>query len=747
MTHPTTTRFLRSCPGATLAMLVLSMQATLHADTFTVDPAGGADFTNIGDAVAAARHTDEILLSPGIHRDFDGDGSVLSIRDKSLTIRGIEGADETIIEYTVLDDGPAFGRAVQLANDTEVRFDPIIIEGVTIRPNAVIDPSTPVIVGAAIDIHGFRAEFRECRFEGNVGLNYIQCHDKASLFFWLCTFENNADIMLYDTHGRFDWCTFTRGGAILGVNDGLSEFGAVIDCFRCQFHEQGTSIRLEDRSILLMSGSEFWNGLGDQPSLAVSSGSMATVSGSRFHSSRNPAIEVDEANLILSGSEVDGHPLAVGPRVRVGGEGCDFLDREYQVEIRSTKFRDGTQGAIGIKGAGGPTPHRVLMKLCRFEGNAAINPGAAISIADNSLDVDHCIFTNNDGGGNGDAIAISGDDRGSVRIMNSTFTDNGSGGTGITVYNDGLDQVQCFGNRFCGDSGDPLGGSAMSVWSNLLAGACWEEFPNPRGIAMIEDSPALEVTTETGPNQDQHAIAGDVGRTAFAESSFSQFSASAEARATATVEDATPTEYGMDYSIRTSGRVGADAGGGAGSATARSRVRFTNTLQVSTERARALFIDLTAEADSPWNQWDVKEIEVEVRQAGGGVLSPSFADPASGGWRYDLPAGGNFSIDLSFDCTSLAIVSGDEVLGGDMEELLQARVEFRAPGSGGGEDEDDEEEDEKTPSEDLNGDGRIDGADLAAILLFWGSTDPAHDLNGDGQVNGGDFATVLAAWN
>lgn len=48
---------------------------------------------------------------------------------------------------------------------------------------------------------------------------------------------------------------------------------------------------------------------------------------------------------------------------------------------------------------------------------------------------------------------------------------------------------------------------------------------------------------------------------------------------------------------------------------------------------------------------------------------------------------------------------------------------------------------------DLNGDGVVDGADLAALLSVWGTDDPAADLNGDGVVNGTDLATLLAAWN
>jgi hypothetical protein len=50
------------------------------------------------------------------------------------------------------------------------------------------------------------------------------------------------------------------------------------------------------------------------------------------------------------------------------------------------------------------------------------------------------------------------------------------------------------------------------------------------------------------------------------------------------------------------------------------------------------------------------------------------------------------------------------------------------------------------PSPDLNGDGVVDGADLATLLAQWG-TNGSADLNGDGIVNGADLAALLANWS
>lgn len=47
---------------------------------------------------------------------------------------------------------------------------------------------------------------------------------------------------------------------------------------------------------------------------------------------------------------------------------------------------------------------------------------------------------------------------------------------------------------------------------------------------------------------------------------------------------------------------------------------------------------------------------------------------------------------------------------------------------------------------DVNGDGTVDGSDLAAVLGAWGTGAGPADVNGDGMVNAADLAALLAAW-
>ena len=47
---------------------------------------------------------------------------------------------------------------------------------------------------------------------------------------------------------------------------------------------------------------------------------------------------------------------------------------------------------------------------------------------------------------------------------------------------------------------------------------------------------------------------------------------------------------------------------------------------------------------------------------------------------------------------------------------------------------------------DLNGDGTVDGTDLALLLAAWNSDDPTADVDGSGLVDGVDLATLLGDW-
>jgi len=53
------------------------------------------------------------------------------------------------------------------------------------------------------------------------------------------------------------------------------------------------------------------------------------------------------------------------------------------------------------------------------------------------------------------------------------------------------------------------------------------------------------------------------------------------------------------------------------------------------------------------------------------------------------------------------------------------------------------DDEECTVPGDINGDGRVDGEDLAILLGAWGTPDDSADLDGDGNVDGPDLAILL----
>ncbi len=88
-----------------------------------------------------------------------------------------------------------------------------------------------------------------------------------------------------------------------------------------------------------------------------------------------------------------------------------------------------------------------------------------------------------------------------------------------------------------------------------------------------------------------------------------------------------------------------------------------------------------------------------------------------------LPAGGWFG--------TIEIEVSDENIPGEHFAALAVELAISAEPAG-------------TPA-DLNGDGFVNGADLALLLGQWGGAGTA-DLTGDGIVNGADLAILLGAW-
>jgi hypothetical protein len=122
--------------------------------------------------------------------------------------------------------------------------------------------------------------------------------------------------------------------------------------------------------------------------------------------------------------------------------------------------------------------------------------------------------------------------------------------------------------------------------------------------------------------------------------------------------------------------------------------------------------------------------QTAVSFGGGGPTSAVWADT-----NVDEPVR-SFVVEWSADCNSDGIVDYGQILAGDLADANSNGIPDVC----------------EVPScidADLNPNGIVDGADLGAMLAFWGPVSPAFpraDINGDGNVNGADLGILLSLW-
>jgi hypothetical protein len=122
--------------------------------------------------------------------------------------------------------------------------------------------------------------------------------------------------------------------------------------------------------------------------------------------------------------------------------------------------------------------------------------------------------------------------------------------------------------------------------------------------------------------------------------------------------------------------------------------------------------------------------QTAVSFGGGGPTSAVWADT-----NANEPVR-SFVVEWSADCNSDGIVDYGQILAGDLADANSNGIPDVC----------------EVPScidADLNPNGIVDGADLGALLAFWGPVStafPRADINGDGNVNGADLGILLSLW-
>jgi hypothetical protein len=147
---------------ASVAVLITAslLIATAHGATLHVNWAGGADYTAIEPAVAAAADGDTVLVAPGTYTGAANRG--VWVNSQNVVLRSQGDASNTIIDCE--DQGWAITIWGSAPGDIDTTS---IIEGFTFRGG--VDANGPNDGGAAIECYNGSPIVRSCVFEANHG--------------------------------------------------------------------------------------------------------------------------------------------------------------------------------------------------------------------------------------------------------------------------------------------------------------------------------------------------------------------------------------------------------------------------------------------------------------------------------------------------------------------------------------------------------------------------------------------------
>ena len=114
----------------------------------------------------------------------------------------------------------------------------------------------------------------------------------------------------------------------------------------------------------------------------------------------------------------------------------------------------------------------------------------------------------------------------------------------------------------------------------------------------------------------------------------------------------------------------------------------------------------------------------------------AFGNGSSPNQPGSYPLNVSCIIEWSADCNDDGIVDYGQILGGQLADSNANGIPDTC-------------EETRCADVDLTANGVVDGADLGALLAFWGPVNPVFpqaDVDGDGNVNGADLGMLLSFW-
>lgn len=404
----------------TIAALCAALSTVADAQTtWTVDDdGGGADFTNIADAIAAASDGDTIEVSPGVYTSSGSE--VVNTLGKAITLIAVSGPEETVIDAQSARRGIVCAQGEQRSTAI-IGFQ--IINGVA-PPlagggGAYLFQSSPTLsgcwiinctnyFGGAIYAEGGDPLIEGCVFEGNDATKGGAVFSRtATLDIRGCVFRMNSA---------------SFGGAVCSIeNSGLL-------ATHCLFEENTASQK--GGAVIHFGGSAEYNGCEFRANQALIGGAssnregvVADYSQCGFIQNRadaGGALSAYDSPVSVVEGRFEGNHATLGGAVRTYQGGCAFTACLFLLNSA-----DQHGGAIHeIENA------RDLFEGCVFVGNTATGDGGALYADASNSTVTNCLFATNEAQ-RGGAIATAATDRGpsitDSRIIRNTALVEGGG--------------------------------------------------------------------------------------------------------------------------------------------------------------------------------------------------------------------------------------------------------------------------------------------------------------------------------
>lgn len=723
-------------------LLAISTALLATCPSLAADLVVPSQYPTIQSAVTAALNGDRVLVSPGIYPES------INLQGKRIRLESLQGAPSTFI-----DRGPVGGGGTLLTAASAESLQ-TIIKGFTFRAASV---------GAAIS-NNAALRFEECVFQ-SITQNALTVNNGELQMVSCQIIGNTATVETVGVAINASSSTIELQSCIISENSTLQNSSVV---------RKGGAVRLTSCSLtvfdcvfqnnMVFGASPYTTGnaAGAQVGLTTSGGAIASSGGSmivqntRFVS--NSVSSTDFNTLANRWSVVRGGALAIeGGAILTVNPGCEFVGNHATMTGGGVPTKLGRGGAISIDGSSGP--HTITDAI--FRGNRVIGLGLGsgmdlVTRGPLSLTIAQSIFERTTFSGFEQTSSIAIEGGGSIVVGTSTFA---SPHFAIaTVDTGGLieqcqfrnaasgcvsatSQITVRNNEACNPPPQPYQGNIIDGGGNFTRPVCLAADCNNNGL---EDS--YDISTGFSYDCNANALPDEceIASGTEADCNADEILDSCQLRV-ASLES--PSLGPVSYpTILTHTFQNVAKSGSSVTVTFTAVADLDSSLEYLTPRLNSSTLSRLWEADG-YNCPTESTASVTLSAAqfneilGSGTslqvaFTPSIAVSSA------APCGNSFvRVRVTYqpvsavDCDGNGALDLCEILSGSGSDANNNNVLDVCEGGG--------------CSADFNGNGVVDGTDLAVVLAAWGPCAGAScsaDINRDGSVNGLDLTALLAAW-